>query len=131
MILGFYIVYCIKVLNYRGKEEYICFSLLSLNFFLKKMIIENNCLRERRDWIIYIILESKAGKIGNDRKIIFVRYGGMCKNKCPQLFNCPLLGLFTWTATDLKSECGISPDLGFVWGDFSTNAVSIKIRAVS
>lgn len=37
------------------------------------------------------------------------------KSKCPQLFNCPLLGLFTWTATDLKSECGILPDSGFVW----------------
>ena len=31
----------------------------------------------------------------------------------------------------LKSECGILPNLDFVLGYFSVNAVSIKIRAVS
>lgn len=56
---------------------------------------------------------------------MFLNYGSIWKNKCPQLFNCPLLGLFTWTATDLKSECGILPDSGFV------RAISVRVLFLS
>lgn len=53
--------------------------------------------------------------MGTGKKIMFLHHGGMWKNKYPQIFNCPLLGLFTWIAVGFKCECGILPDLGFVW----------------
>lgn len=43
------------------------------------------------------------------------------KNRCPQTFNFPILGVFTWLATDFKSECGILQDLGLVLGNFNSN----------
>lgn len=53
------------------------------------------------------------------------------KIRYPQTFNYPIFGLFPWTATDFKSECVILPDLGFILGNFNSNAFSITIRAVS
>lgn len=67
--------------------------------------------------------------MGNGRKM-FLNYGSIWENRCPQTFSHPLHGLFTWTATGFKSKCDILPDLGFVLG-FNMNAFSVKIRAVS
>lgn len=52
---------------------------------------------------------------------MFLNYCNIWKNRCPQTFNFPILGVFTWLATDFKSECGILKDLELVLGNFNSN----------
>lgn len=53
--------------------------------------------------------------MGNGRKIMFLNYGSLWKIGILKA----LLALhldYYWTAIGFKSECGILPDLGFVFG---------------